>query len=440
MRQKTRVPGPVFFITCKKEGIQMKNTTALLLVGSILAMATVAFAGNKADTFSVSPVIGGITFGGDQRLETSPVFGARAGYNFTKALGIEALFDWSRTEGTRSNGTVDLYRYGGELLYHFWPDDKFVPYVAAGYAGINFKGNTPFPETAKTKGAADYGVGFKYFVTEDMAWRADVRHLIYVYSRDDQHAVEYTTGVYIPFGGTPAVSKLADPPPPPPPVAKKVAAAPPPAPLATLSASPDSITKGQNSTLSWTSQNATNCEILPGVGPVQMQGTTTVTPDNNTIYSLTCKGEGGAAKSEATVYVTEPIAPPPPPPPPKPSAAAERFCNKPAILMVYFDVDKYNIKPQYHAELKTVGDFLKEFPTSHGVIEGHTDGTASRAYNQKLSERRANSVKEYLIKTFGIAPERLASKGYGKDKPVATNKTAAGRAKNRRMIANFVCE
>jgi len=422
----------------------MKNVLTLLLFGSVLAMATVASAGNKANTFSVSPMIGGITYGGDQRLETSPVFAPRVGYNFTKALGIEALFDYSRTEGTRyGNKNMDLYRYGGELLYHFWPDDKFVPFVAAGYSGMNLVGDHPYPGTEKTKGVADYGVGFKYFVTEDMAWRVDVRHLISVVARDDQHTVEYTTGVYIPFGGTPAVSKLADPPPSPPPAAKQVAAIPPAAPLAALTASPGSIKKGQNSTLSWTSQNASSCDILPVVGPVQTKGTTSVTPENNTIYTLTCKGEGGEAKSTATVVVTAPPAPLPPPPPPvapKPSAAAERFCNKPAILMVYFDVDKYNIKPQYHAELKTVGDFLKEFPTSHGVIEGHTDSTASNAYNQKLSERRANSVKEYLIKTFGIAPERLASKGYGEDRPVATNKTAAGRAKNRRMIANFVCE
>jgi OOP family OmpA-OmpF porin len=309
-----------------------------------------------------------------------------------------------------------------------------VPYVAAGYAGMNLKGNNPYPETSKTKGVLDYGLGFKYFVTEDMAWRNDIRGLMYYYGKNDQHALEYTTGVYISFGGTPAVSKLADPPPPPAPVAKPVVAPPPPAPLASLTASPASIMKGQSSTLTWTSQNATSCDILPGIDSVQPQGSTTVTPDNNTLYTLTCKGEGGTAMSTATVSVTVP------PPPPPPSAAAVRFCNKPAIIMINFDSDKYNVKPQYHNELKSVGDFLKEFPTSHGDIAGHTDSTHTRAYNQKLSERRANSVKEYIIKNFGIAPERLTSSGYGEDRPAATNKTKAGRAKNRRIIANFVCD
>ncbi|MDD2581615.1 MAG: OmpA family protein [Desulfuromonadaceae bacterium] len=414
----------------------MRKIITLFLIASILAVTTVASAGNKADTFSLSPVVGGISYMAEQHLETAPLFGVRAGYNFTKALGIEALFDYSRTESTRSSKTLDFYRYGGDLLYHFWPDNKFVPYLAAGYAGMNLKGNNPYPGTSKTKGVIDYGLGFKYFVTEDMAWRADVRGLTYFYGGNDQHAIEYTTGVYIPFGGTPAVSKLADPPPPPAPVAKPVASPLLPAPLATLTASPASIIKGQNSTLTWKSQNATDCEILPVVGSVQPQGTTAVTPDNNTIYTLTCKGEGGMAKSTATVAVTLP----PPPVVVVPTAAVKRFCNKPAILMINFDTNKYNIKPKYHAELKTVGDFLKEVPTSYGEISGHTDSTYTRAFNQKLSERRANSVKEYIIKNFGIAAERLTSKGYGKDKPIATNKTKAGRAKNRRIEANFVCE
>jgi OOP family OmpA-OmpF porin len=411
----------------------MKKKITLLLAGSILAMATIASAGNKAGTFSVSPVVGGISYMTEQHLETAPLFGVRVGYNFTKALGIEALFDYSRTESTRSSNTLDFYRYGGDLLYHFWPDNKFVPYLAAGYAGMNLKGDNPYPGTSKTKGVVDYGLGFKYFVTEDMAWRADIRGLTYKYGGEDQHAIEYTTGVYIPFGGTPAVSKLADPPPPPEPVAKPVVAPLVPAPLATLTALPVSIIKGQNSTLTWTSQNATSCEILPIVGPVQPQGSTVVTPGINTIYTLTCTGEGGTAKSTASVVVIVP-------PPVVVSPSAKRFCNKPAILMINFDSDKYNIKPQYHGELKSVGDFLMEFPASHGEIAGHTDSTHTNAYNLKLSERRANSVREYIIKNFGIAPERLTSKGYGEDKPIATNKTKDGRAKNRRIVANFVCE
>jgi outer membrane protein OmpA-like peptidoglycan-associated protein len=64
-------------------------------------------------------------------------------------------------------------------------------------------------------------------------------------------------------------------------------------------------------------------------------------------------------------------------------------------------------------------------------VRGHTDSTGGKAYNQKLSERRADAVVEYMIKQ-GISPERLKPVGMGQNKPVADNKTAAGRKKNRR--------
>lgn len=414
----------------------MNKASVMLMAGSILAMATVASAGNKGGAFSVSPVIGGITFEGVLELETTPLFGGRLGYNFTDSLGIEALFDYTKTKSNIDNSTSDFYRYGGDILYHFMPENKFVPYFAIGYGGMNFNEASPRVASDDTEGVFDYGLGAKYFVTDDVAWRADVRHLV----NDDYQAVEYTVGLYIPFGGAPAVARLADPPPPPAPVAKPLPPLPPPAPLVKLTAAPASVTKGETSTLSWTSQNAESCDIQPDVGSVMPNGSKIVTLDKDTLYMAVCKGEGGTAKSIATVTVSEPPAPVVPVVKPRDTPAAIRFCNKPAILMINFDTDKYNIKPQYHNELKTVGDFLKEFPESKGVIEGHTDSSHTREYNQKLSERRANSVKEYIIKNFGIDPGRIASKGYGEDKPIATNKTKEGKGKNRRIVANFTCD
>lgn len=416
----------------------MRNIIVLLVAVSVLSISAAASAGNKGDTFSISPVIGGITFEGDTNIETSPLFGGRLGYNFTDALGVEALIDYAQPKFEGASNTLYYYRYGADLLYHFKPENKFVPFVAAGISGLNFNKTAGGLSEQDPLAAFVYGLGFKYFVTEDVAWRVDLRHLA---NSEHQEAI-YTIGLYIPIGGAPAVAKLADPPPAPATVAIEFAPLPPSAPLAGLSASPSSITKGETSTLSWVSQNAKTCEILPGVGSVSPKGSLAVTPDSNTQYTLNCSGDGGTAKSSAAVEVREPAAKPAPPPVmvAKASKAAERFCNKPAILMINFDVDKYNIKPQYHNELKTVGDFLKEFPQSHGEIAGHTDSTHTRAYNQKLSERRANSVKEYIIKNFDIAPERISSRGYGEDKPIATNKTKAGKAKNRRIEANFVCD
>jgi OOP family OmpA-OmpF porin len=106
-------------------------------------------------------------------------------------------------------------------------------------------------------------------------------------------------------------------------------------------------------------------------------------------------------------------------------------------LAVLFDSDKSAIKPQYQGEVKKAADFLNAHPAAKAVIEGHTDSTASDAYNQKLSERRAHAVMDALVHTYGIDANRLAAAGYGESKPIADNATLAGRAQNRRVMAEF---
>ena len=98
---------------------------------------------------------------------------------------------------------------------------------------------------------------------------------------------------------------------------------------------------------------------------------------------------------------------------------------------VYFDLDQATLKPEsmaiLDAAVKTMGD--------HGTlvveVAGHTDSTGSEAYNQDLSERRAQVVYNYLVDK-GISADRMTWKGYGESSPIAPNDTAEGRAKNRR--------
>ena len=78
---------------------------------------------------------------------------------------------------------------------------------------------------------------------------------------------------------------------------------------------------------------------------------------------------------------------------------------------------------------------MNKYPQTKVVIEGHTDSVGSAALNKKLSQKRANSVRDYLIKKLDINKDRLTAKGYGKDKPIASNKTAEGRTTNRRIQA-----
>jgi OOP family OmpA-OmpF porin len=105
------------------------------------------------------------------------------------------------------------------------------------------------------------------------------------------------------------------------------------------------------------------------------------------------------------------------------------------VLNVEFDTDKAVVKDEYRNEIKKVADFMKTYPKTNAVIEGHTDNVYTAEYNQKLSEARANSVRQYLINNFGIKASRLTAVGYGLTKPIASNNTEEGRQKNRRVQA-----
>jgi len=102
------------------------------------------------------------------------------------------------------------------------------------------------------------------------------------------------------------------------------------------------------------------------------------------------------------------------------------------IKGIYFDLDKDTIKPKSKPVLDRAVSVLQEFNTIRIEISGHTDSTGSVEYNRDLSRRRAGSVKRYLVE-HGVEDARIEVRGAGPDEPVDTNKTAAGRAKNRRI-------
>jgi len=105
-------------------------------------------------------------------------------------------------------------------------------------------------------------------------------------------------------------------------------------------------------------------------------------------------------------------------------------------MRLNFDIDKYAIKPEMVSEIAKVAEFLRQNSGVKAQIQGHTDNTGSNQYNQGLSERRANSVKNYLINNFGIDGSRLSAVGYGEERPIADNSTTDGRALNRRAEAH----
>jgi OOP family OmpA-OmpF porin len=100
---------------------------------------------------------------------------------------------------------------------------------------------------------------------------------------------------------------------------------------------------------------------------------------------------------------------------------------------IYFDVDKTDIKPESTKTLDEVASLLKIDRSLKLEISGHTDNTGTADHNMKLSDGRARAVVDALVKKYGIDANRLQAKGYGNTKPVASNDTEEGRAKNRRV-------
>ena len=104
---------------------------------------------------------------------------------------------------------------------------------------------------------------------------------------------------------------------------------------------------------------------------------------------------------------------------------------------ITFDTDRYEVKSSFYDTLNSVALVLNEFNRTRVDVSGHTDSTGSEAYNMELSQRRANSVTQYLV-SQGVNANRLVVQGFGPNQPIASNANATGRAQNRRVEIQIV--
>ncbi|MBD3307606.1 OmpA family protein [candidate division KSB3 bacterium] len=114
------------------------------------------------------------------------------------------------------------------------------------------------------------------------------------------------------------------------------------------------------------------------------------------------------------------------------SANVKVLCNCAFDVMVHFAFAKANLDATAKVELDKIGELFQQSADHTILIEGHTDYVGSQQSNQRLGEKRAEQVKRYLVSTWHIAPERIITRSFGEDQPIAPNETSAGRAKNRR--------
>lgn len=400
---------------------------------TMLLQAGAALAENRAETVTLAPYVGGYTFEGNQDVKTSPVFGLRLGYNLTDNWALEGVVDYLKAD-LEGGGDIEMLRYGGDLLYNFMPKSSLVPYLAVGFGGFTI-------DDSKTRGIVNYGGGVKWFMTDNVALRADVRGLSYSFSNTYTN-VEYTLGLHLAMGAPkPAAPK---------PVQEAVA--PKAAPVVVVQPPADSDGDGiiddldkcpgtpagvvvdskgcpLDSDGDGVFDYLDKCPGTPAGAAVDSKGCP-LDSDGDGVYDYLdkCPGTPRGDKVDqdgCTLKVVESTAQ-------KAVAAGVRLS-----LKVQFDTGKSVIKQQYFEELKTVGDGLNEQKNLKGIIEGHTDSVGSDMMNMQLSQRRANAVRDYIVKNFKVDRKRLVAKGHGETKPIADNATVEGRAQNRRIEAVF---
>jgi outer membrane protein OmpA-like peptidoglycan-associated protein len=209
-----------------------------------------------------------------------------------------------------------------------------------------------------------------------------------------------------------------------------------------LTASPKAIEKCDSTTLTLTTSGNVQSAVLDGTQMAPSGGTITVTPASTTSYTAKVSDSGRSNTCSVTVTVTlppPPICPTPPPP------AAKKVIDR-LTIHVNFDFDKSDIRKADVAELKKAIDFVRKYHGSKVRLEGHTDGKGTEEYNQKLSERRAEAVRQYLIKEGAVESAMISAAGYGKLRPIAPNKmpdgedNPEGRAENRRVEILIITE
>lgn len=337
------------------------------------------------------------------------------GYRFIPAFGVE--LNYARTESELHGSPKHLPIYNGtdtkdsrlglDAYYAFNADGAFSPYLLLGGGQNHYETKAPHLKPSGQANSTENfrdayinaGVGAFYRLTENVALRAEYRN---VYNPDETLfdnvgllGIELSTGKAV----APVVAATPEPQPQPEPV-EKIAAAP-------VDSDGDNVPDDRD-----------NCANTPAGVQVDSNGCPLDgDKDNVPDYLDKCPNT-----SEGVIV-------------------DEKGCDKiltEAIkreLNISFDSAKAVVKDEYKADIADLAKLLKQYPATFVEIQGHTDSSGKKAKNQKLSQERADAVKAVLVNEFGVGSSRVTAVGYGSSQPAADNKTAEGRAKNRRVLA-----
>jgi peptidoglycan-associated lipoprotein len=215
---------------------------------------------------------------------------------------------------------------------------------------------------------------------------------------------------------------------PPPAASAPTTTAPPARPTVTLQASSTFIQRGESTTLTWSSTNATTLTLNPGVGTVAPEGSSKVSPTDSTTYSITATGPGGTADQSIRVTVSA-SAPP--------VAVESTTSETPDAAFLrnmhdaYFDYNEAALRADAKDALSQSAVFLRTHADINIIVEGYCDERGTTEYNLGLGQKRADAVKQFL-ESLGIPAARVSTTSFGKEKPFCSEHTESCWQQNRR--------
>jgi OmpA-OmpF porin, OOP family len=457
---------------------------AICFSSPALSVTEAPTAATPITSFSLTPSIGGYLFSSTDALKPTPIYGLRLSYDhigrdITDTIGFEATVNYftttAKSGGGKANGTIA----GANAIFSFTPRNKWVPFFTFGGGEIFLEQDSQ----SKNNSFVDYSVGVKYFLENYLAVRVEARQLFVYEHIDTRNNFSLSTGLTYYFGKerikkspplapkkpqqdlpkaipdlgdidvlTPVAPDLL--------TLEKIGAAgagipaitappvqfqptPPPEPLKAPALAFKQLMR--SGTLGETIQSpaAPPAAAPPAAVPPSAVPSAAGRPASKTAGKAVAPRQAQpAARTTAAPRSAQPAAALPQPVAPGSLPPAAAPAAKPAplprgkmlkLLTVRFASGRSAVSPKYEKGLAAMAATINASPEATVRVEGHTDSTGGVQLNLALSQARAQSVKEQLVK-FGVDPKKVFIKGYGFSRPQATNSTPEGRQINRRAV------
>jgi OOP family OmpA-OmpF porin len=359
----------------------IKTKLSLIMLG--LAATAQPVLAEDAGKFYINPAVGYMFLGSDRNLDDALTGSIGGEYVLTPKFGMEASYLYTNPDGKNGGIDVDVDQYTLDALYYITELGDWKPFLNAGVGHGAF--DFGFADADETQ--LNLGGGTRYQFNDN--WSARIQAKAINSLDEEVWDALLTVGISYAFGGK---SKA--------PVASVVAV---------LDDDNDGVANEQDL-----------CLTTPAGVAVDSSGCA-LDGDNDGVadYMDNCPDSLMGETVEAdgckkVVMKTESVK-----------------------LAINFANNSVEVPAAAMSEIKVVADFMQAYPAASVIIEGFTDSIGDADYNKNLSQRRADSVMQALIKDYGVSKTRVSAVGYGQENPIADNNTEQGRRENRRVIAQI---